>query len=95
MQRCAGSCSSRQFYGLGRVSPRAAPIAGAIALVALVTISIIEIQAIDLVETQSARLTIVQKNRLYPSISELEARAAKGEVSSDDSLRSKRLGQGI
>ena len=46
-----------------------------------------------------ARLTVVYKNELHPTISELEARAPqgghKGKASSDDSIRFKRQGQWI
>jgi hypothetical protein len=101
MQRNAGSCTSELRF-LQRVFNCTALFAGAITaavLIAVATSSIPGLRAINLTETHLSRLTVVYKNQLRPSMSELEARAPqavhKGKASGHDWGVFRRQGQWI
>jgi hypothetical protein len=100
MQRNAGYCTPRQLNVLHRALHGRALLAGALTaavLVALATGTAIGLPGMK--PAHLARLTVVYKNELHPTISELEARAPqgghKGKASSDDSIRFKRQDQWI
>jgi hypothetical protein len=71
----------------------------AVVLVALATSTVSGLPTVILAETHSPRLTVVFKNQIYPSISELEARTSralrKGEASGYHSRSFDRQGQWI
>jgi hypothetical protein len=100
MQRNAGYYTPRQLHVLQRAFHCTALLATALAaavLVALAASTAIGLSAMK--SAHLARLTVVYKNELHPSISELQARALKGsdkgEVSSDERIEFKRQGQWI